>query len=103
LSIPAHCRELRRTAIGPFDVADAILPDQVSANALLPAAEMVRHLARVDLDEAATVEIGYGRTVAREPGTAGPAALIAPDGRLVAVAEESGEVWQPVVVLEPAG
>jgi tRNA pseudouridine55 synthase len=103
LSIPAHCRELRRTAIGPFDVADSFPPDHVSASALLPAAEMVRHLTRVDLSEVATVEIGYGRTVAREPGTTGPAALIAPDGRLVAVAEEAGEAWQPVVVLEPAG
>lgn len=102
LSIPAHCHELRRTAIGPFDVADAIAPDEVTVSAVLPAAEMVRHLTRVELDDAATIEVGHGRTIARDEGLAGPAALIAPDGRLVAVAEESGDTWQPVVVLEPA-
>jgi hypothetical protein len=40
--------------------------------------------------------------VARESGTVGPAALVAEDGRLVAVAEATERGWQPVVVLEPA-
>jgi tRNA pseudouridine55 synthase len=102
LGIPAHCAELRRTTIGPFRVADAIAPGDAQPAALRSAAEMVRHLPQVVLDPAGCREIGFGRAVARESGTVGPAALVAEDGRLVAVAEATERGWQPVVVLEPA-
>lgn len=102
LGIAAHCAELRRTAIGPFLLRDALSPDAVDAAAVQPAAEMVRHLVQVTLDAAAVREIGFGRPVPRDGAQDGPAALCAPDGRLVAVADATAESWQPVVVLEPA-
>lgn len=102
LGIPAHCAELRRTAIGPFTVDQAVSPAEVTGDAVRPAAEMVRHLPRVVLDAAGCREVSFGRAVAREAEMEGPAALLAEDGRLVAIAEAAEARWQPVVVLEPA-
>ncbi len=104
LGLPAHCAELRRTQIGPFDVADAILPEHVTAARVRTPAAMMQHLPQVELDAQAVIDVGFGRPVARTDGggSAGPVSLLAADGRLIAVAEARNEVWQPVVVLEPA-
>lgn len=102
LGIPAHCSELRRTAVGPFDVSEAIAPSEVSPEVLRSPAAMLPHLAHVTLDEAAVREVSFGRVVPRDGDPSGPVALLGEDGRLVAVAEESAAGWQPVVVLEPA-
>lgn len=102
LDLPAHCAALRRTAIGPFDVAAAVAPTAVTTAAVLPPAAMVAHLPHQLLDDAAVREVGFGRKVPRALDAEGPVALLAADGRLVAVAMASAEQWQPVVVLEPA-
>jgi tRNA pseudouridine55 synthase len=102
LGIPAHCAALRRTAIGPFQVAQAMAPTDVTAAAVWSPAAMVAHLPREHLDAAAVREVGFGRQVVRHLDATGPAALLAEDGRLVAMAVADGECWQPVVVLEPA-
>ncbi len=104
VGIPAHCAVLRRTAIGPFGVTEAIAPEAVGHDAVLAPAVMVGHLPAERLDAAGCREIGFGRAVPRTISAVGPAALLAADdGRLVAVAEptEDGR-WRPVVVLEPA-
>jgi tRNA pseudouridine55 synthase len=36
-----HCRTLRRTAVGPFDIADAVTPDAFTAERLLPEAAVL--------------------------------------------------------------
>jgi tRNA pseudouridine55 synthase len=103
LDIPAHCHALRRTGVGPFEVAGAVAPDAVTAASLRSPSDMVSHLPRVALDRDGARAVGFGRTVRRADDTAlGPAALLGPDGRLVGMAEARDEVWQPVVVLEPA-
>jgi tRNA pseudouridine55 synthase len=102
LGIPAHCAALRRTAIGPFDVQQAMAPTAVQRESLLSPAAMVTHLPHQLLDEAAVYEVGFGRQVARTLDADGPVALLAGDGRLVAVAMAAADRWQPVVVLEPA-
>lgn len=104
LGLPAHCAALRRTRVGPFDVADAISPEQVTAARVRTPAAMMAHLPQVELDAADVAHIGFGRPVARTDGggDGGPVALVAADGRLIAVAEARERVWQPVVVLEPA-
>lgn len=104
LGLPAHCAELRRTRVGPFDVADALAPDQVTAARVRSPAEMMRHLPQIEIDAQMVTDIGFGRPVARVDGggAVGPVSLVAADGRLVAVAEAREQVWQPVVVLEPA-
>lgn len=102
LGIPAHCGALRRTAIGPFDVTEAVAPTAVGAADVRTAASMVPHLPREVVDEDGVRELGFGRPVLRSIRDEGPAALVAADGRLIAIGEAAGTVWRPVVVLEPA-
>jgi tRNA pseudouridine55 synthase len=100
--VPAHCATLRRTSIGPFDVRDAVPPTEAQPQRVLTPAAMVSHLPHQLLDAAAVREVGFGRQVPRLVEADGPAALVADDGRLVAVATALEDRWQPVVVLEPA-
>lgn len=103
LDLPAHCAALRRTAIGPFRVEEAIDPRLVGPESVRPAAAMVLHLPQQRLDADGCREIGFGRTVSADSDAEGPAALLGEDGRLVAVATRAVDGrWQPVVVLEPA-
>lgn len=101
LGIPAHCAALRRTRVGPFAVDDATGPEQVTAADLRSAAAMVAHLPHEVVADAGLRELSFGRPVPRTIGEGGPAALLAGDGRLVAIGEAKGTTWQPVVVLEP--
>lgn len=102
VGLPAHCATLRRTAIGPFAVADAVTPEQVSPAALRAPAEMVAMLPQVTLDAEEARAVGFGRRVMQREAREGHAALLAEDGRLVAVAMAADGAWQPEVVLEPA-
>jgi tRNA pseudouridine55 synthase len=102
IGIPAHCHALRRTAIGPFDVTAAIAPDAAAAFGLLPMAALLPELPSVVADAGAAREIGYGRRVAQSAPADGRAALVAENGRLLAVADARDGWWYPSVVLEPA-
>ncbi len=103
LGIPAHCLALRRTTVGPFTVAGAVAPGVVEPTMLRAPAMMVAHLPREVVDDVGVRELSFGRPVARTVSDDGPAALLAEDGRLVAMATASGDRWLPTVVLEPAG
>lgn len=104
LGLPAHCAELRRTGIGPFEVDAAVSPGDVSTGHLRSAAEMVAHLPSERVGAEAVQGLGFGRRVPGSAAGHGPVAMLAEDdGRLVAIAEPAGDGWwQPVVVLEPA-
>ncbi len=102
VGLPAHCATLRRTAIGPFSVTDAVTPEAITEAALRTPAEMVAMLPQVTLDEADARAVGFGRMVVQHAAMAGHAALLAEDGRLLAVAVAADGRWQPEVVLEPA-
>jgi tRNA pseudouridine55 synthase len=88
----AYCESLRRTRIGPFDVADAgerVVGLDAALGAFMPA---------VNLDAASAGAAFHGRAVT---GTAsGPVRLLGPDGGLIAIAEprEAGEL-KPIVGL----
>ncbi len=95
----AHLAGLRRTSSGPFDVSDAVPPDEASGAPLLSPAEALIGMPRqvVSRDDAARIH--HGRPVeAREAGT--QVALLTESGDLVAVAEREGDWWQPRVVLD---
>jgi tRNA pseudouridine55 synthase len=49
VALGGHCTTLRRTAVGPFSVADAVAPDAFTAERLLSEADV---LARVEADRA---------------------------------------------------
>jgi tRNA pseudouridine55 synthase len=99
--IPAHCAELRRTGIGPFDVADAVAPDAVSAERVIAPAAMLPALPVETLDAARGRDVGFGRAVMQQQRVDGDGALLGEDGRLLAAAEGRDGWWHPVVVLEP--
>ncbi len=97
----AYCRELRRTHVGSFDVADAGTPDDIRADPFgrwyRSAADALPHLPARALDDGEQADIAHGRALRRH-GEDGVTRLLA-GGELRAVAEPRGEQLQPVVVL----
>lgn len=94
----AHLVRLRRTAIGPYRVADASAPD--AALAPLPLESAVAHLPRVELvaDEARAASNG---SILAPAGLTGPYAVFDPGGRLVGIYRDDGSKARPEVVLPP--
>jgi len=97
----AYCLELRRTAVGDFDVADAGTPEEVARQPLgrwyRSAADALPHLPARALDDAEQRDVSHGRALDRH-GEDGFTRLVH-GGELRAVAEPRGERLQPVVVL----
>jgi tRNA pseudouridine55 synthase len=97
LGVGGHLTALRRTASGPFDVASAAPVEEAGAALLagggegfLPltrAATLVFPSRAVSAEE--TRALGYGQRIPAT-GTPGLHAAVDPDGRLVALLEDSG-------------
>lgn len=102
VGLPAHCHALRRTAIGPFAVADAVAPEAVTAAVLRSPAAMVGSLPRLTVTAEERRDIGFGRAIAQREAGTGHVALLDAEGALLAVAMAHEGRWQPEVVLEPA-
>jgi tRNA pseudouridine55 synthase len=95
LGCGAHLTRLRRTAIGPYRVEDAVAP----ADAVPLAVERaVEHLPRVALsaDEARAASNG---SILAPSGLEGPYGVFAPGGRLVGIYEDDGAKARPQVIL----
>lgn len=102
-----HLRNLRRTAVGPFTIDEAVPLEELGPDAVRPLPEMVRGLDQVVVDAALGSEIGTGKVLDRERlgvGAAdGPWAVLADDGALLAVYEPHREgTVKPAVVLAPS-
>ncbi|HEX2193118.1 MAG TPA: hypothetical protein VHH09_07970, partial [Acidimicrobiales bacterium] len=99
----AHLRRLRRTAVGPFTLAEARPLSELGPDALLPAAVAVRHLRSVVVDGETADRVAHGAVLAREAGPfpgEGPWAVLDDEGALLAVYEGHGEERaKPSVVL----
>ena len=96
LSCGAHLTSLRRTAIGPYLVADAVTPDAVREP--LPIEAAVGHLPRLDLG-CRRGRRRLAREAARSRRPAGPYGVFGPDGRLIGVYEDDGPRARPQVIL----
>jgi tRNA pseudouridine55 synthase len=90
----AYCDELERTAIGPFELADA-------GERLLPLADALAFLPERELSREEAEAVRHGRRV--------PAAADAPEqlrlthaGELIAIGEPRAAELQPVIVFAPA-
>ena len=96
----AHLRNLRRTAVGSFTVAESADPDDVQ---LLPLPLAVRDYPQVTVDAAAAAFVGNGRVLDRVRAGmdgAGPWAVLGPDGALLAMYESFGaDAAKPAVVV----
>lgn len=86
----AYCLELRRTAIGPFAVADA------DPSRVVGLGDALRFLPRVQLTGADATAAGHGRGVEVAPPGDGAVLLTDADGP-IAIAEPRGDVLKPVV------
>jgi len=98
LSCGAHLVALRRTAIGPYAVDDAVAPD--GAGEPLPLDEAVSHLPRLALDGDEAVAASHGRPLG-PAGLTGPYGVFGPDGHLIGVYEDDGPRARPQVILAP--
>jgi tRNA pseudouridine55 synthase len=95
----AHLRNLRRSAVGSFTLAEAAPPESAD---LLAVRTAVRDLEQVSVDEQTAARVGHGRMLDRWPGS-GPWAVSDPDGELIAVYEAVDErSAKPAVVLSVA-
>lgn len=100
LGVGAHLVALRREAIGPLRVEDAVPLDGVTPGALRPARAVLGHLPALELSETARRDVMHGRAVgAGGQGGSGAEVALLWDGELVAIAREDGGVLKPAVVL----
>lgn len=86
----AHLRSLRRTAVGPFTLEEAVPLEAVGPEVVRPMIEAVRHLPSTVVDEAGVDAVRVGKVLARtDLGVEGdgPWAVLGPDGVLLAVYE----------------
>lgn len=100
LGCGAHLARLRRTAIGPFGVADASPPDALGPT--LPVERAVAHLPRVDLGAEESRVAAHG-SILGPAGIVGPYAVFGSDGRLIGVWRDEGAKARPEMVLGPSG
>ena len=100
LGCGAHLTALRRTAVGPLSLADAVAPEAVTWAALQDAAVLVGHMPRRQVDKKERDAVVHGRPLKVEPvaDSQYPVAVFSGD-ELVAVAELVGDLLKPRVVV----
>ncbi|HEX2118657.1 MAG TPA: tRNA pseudouridine(55) synthase TruB [Acidimicrobiales bacterium] len=98
----AHLRRLRRTAVGPFAVEQAVPLEWVGPADVLPAAAAVRHLPAVSAGADLAEAVSYGKVLDVDWPGEGPWAVLDGAGELLAVYERYGDGRaKPSVVLAP--
>ena len=103
LGCGAHLVTLRRTAVGPLRLIEAVAPEAVTAADLRDPAILVAHLPRREVSVTERDAVVHGRPIKRDPvpDTRDPVALFA-GADLLAVGEVEGEVLKPRVVVTDA-
>jgi tRNA pseudouridine55 synthase len=104
LGVGGHLTALRRTRVGPFDLAHARTLEQLESDPTLslPLDDAVAvAFPRRDLDIEAAGDVRHGRPLP-PVGLLGVYGVFAPDGRALALFAEKGGQARPVVVLAPA-
>lgn len=100
----AHLRDLRRTAIGSFELRDAHHLATVSPESLLTPAAALRDYPSITVDEVQRIDIGHGKVLPRDErftGT-GPWVMLDEHGSLLAVyAAHRNDTVKPDVVVAP--
>jgi len=103
LGCGGHLVSLRRTAVGPFQLTEAVAPDAVTAATVRAVGVLVAHLRRRDVDPLERDAVVHGRPIKRDPvpDTRDPVALFA-GADLLGVADVEGELLKPRVVVTDA-
>jgi tRNA pseudouridine55 synthase len=100
LGVGGHLTALRRTRVGPFDVADSTGLEGIDVAAhLLPPVDVAKLLFDVfSMTPEQTVDLGHGKKIAVErPDSAAPVAAVTPDGRLAGLVSVTRGVVRPIV------
>lgn len=111
LGAGAHLTALRRTRVGRFDLTQAHPLDELETASeaggvpLVPIADAARaSFPAHELTVEEATAVGHGQRVAAlTPPRTDPVAAFGPDGRLVAMLDESGTLAKAHVVFAPAG
>jgi tRNA pseudouridine55 synthase len=102
----AHLRNLRRTAVGPYTLDEAVPLDQLVPERVLPPVEALRGKQQISVDGDLLAAVRNGKVLpAATLGVDGdgPWPVVDPGGELVAVYQRHrGEQVKPGVVLAPA-
>ena len=100
LGCGAHLAALRRTAVGPLQLQDAVAPEAITQGTLRDAAVLVAHMPRRQVDKKERDAVLHGRPIKSDPIATSrePVALFAGD-ELLAVAEPAGDVLKPRTVV----
>jgi tRNA pseudouridine55 synthase len=100
LGCGAHLTALRRTAVGPLLLGDAVGPEAVTRSALQDAALLVAHMPRHQVDKKEKDAVLHGRPIRVDPiaDSGYPIAVFSGD-ELLAVAEQVGDLLKPRVVV----
>lgn len=102
LGTGGHLRALRRTRIGPHDVARAVPMEELGdaervAAAMIAPADALAHLPRVVADARAETDVRHGRALPAPDDlhVIGPVAVVSAGGDLLAVGESADGVVRP--------
>lgn len=104
----AHLRNLRRTAVGPYTLADAVALERVSPEVVRPMVEAVRALDPVVVDPTVAEAVSFGKVLERsvlgvDAAGDGPWAVLDEGEKLLAVYEPfRGDTVKPSLVIPPA-
>ncbi|MFC4529623.1 tRNA pseudouridine(55) synthase TruB [Sphaerisporangium dianthi] len=103
LGVGGHLTRLRRTRVGPYDLAQARTIEQLAHDcAILPMAEAVAAaFPRMDVSAEEAKLIGHGGRLASAGLGSGPIGVFGPDGALLALVEERGRSVKPLAVFVP--
>ena len=98
LGVGGHLTALRRTRIGNYDISDAVVLGDEAPRLMTMADAARRSFPVLELDEAQTRDVRYGRALdlAVQPPVTG---LLSPGGQLLALYAPDGDRAVPVTVL----
>lgn len=99
LGVGGHLTALRRTRVGPYDIAEAHTLDELASElALLPLPAVVAAaFPRRDVDAASAETLSHGVPLS-EGGQPGPVGVFGPDGTVLALVEDRDGRARPLVV-----
>ena len=100
LGVGGHLTALRRTAVGPFELAAARTLDDLSEAFELTSITAAARAAfpAYDLDDREATGVRFGRALDARLPAAGPVAVFAPDGEFLALYEQAGAQARAVAV-----
>jgi tRNA pseudouridine55 synthase len=100
LGVGGHLTALRRTAVGPFGIAEARTLEALADDwSIVDISELARRcFASYPLDEGQAQHVRFGRALQIRTDAPGPVAVFDPAGTFLGLYEQRGEVAAPVAV-----